>query len=250
MQLLSPAESLYLISPFTSPSGELIKLCLQDLCFHGVLAVEERWMQLHPSDPHQRLRLLFHQGENFNKHTPTRAEAFLLVPFKKYPTLQFFQLRNYVAATLKKKLNRFKANYLYADISKKGYCYWHYFLTAKGQGYSRHMNAALDEIEENVDTLIASTPDVLIKKLEALRGNIFLLDKETQQKLKALEYTALSLSQVNFTSSLVSAFSTYGSYLGSGIYSFGGSGASSGGAGDFGGFGGGDFGGAGAGGEW
>ncbi len=248
--MLSPAESLYLIQPVTSPSSELIKLCLQYLCFRNVLTVEERWVLLHSNDPRERLRMFFHQGEHFKTYLPSRAEAFLLEPFKNYPTLEFFQLRNYVGTKLKKKVTRFKSDYLYPDLHTKGCCDWHYFLTAKGRNYRKYLNAALDEIENNIDKHISAAPDELVGRLEALEGNIFLLESETQKKLQALEYYVQNLSNINFTAAMVTSFSTYGSSLGTASYSFGSAGGGYGSVGDFGGFGGGSFGGGGAGGDW
>ena len=249
MTPLKPTEYKYLISPFWSDGGEMIKSTLQELCLRGVLGLEERWIYIDSRETHKRKRLYLVKGKNFTSYqTDSTAEQFLLTSFNRYEELSFAQVRNFITFHFKQDTDKFKDLYVYPDLKSRGLCSGTFFPTPFGRKEKLILKLRLANINTNIDALIQSH-NALKSELDGIGLNIILLNKDVIDKLQEIDTKITDLELLKFfgdNSSFdgLTSFSALGSFGSIGSFDF--ADASVG----FDGFGGGDFGGGGASGDW
>jgi uncharacterized membrane protein YgcG len=248
MTTIGPHAYVYLRHPFLSSGETMLYHTILHLCFTGALKLQYWRVAAHPRNPHMVLRL-------FMSRAPvpgplSAAETFALDLFPTDQAISLAQLRTGMNKEIE-DFEKFKFDPMRKDLRSAGLLWSTYFRTEAGRLACREVNAVVETLQTDIDTLLENDTERLSRYLDALRSNVVLLDEDTRYKLKRHvgkdpDVTAIFSILTYLESGGVFANpSSLGLSIGG---SFGGGGG--GGGGGFGGFGGGGFGGGGAGGSW
>lgn len=242
---ISPAEYQYLKDPFFSLGDDMLKYTLQDLCLRKIVKVERKWILLNKRDKRKRLRFFFSQGVEFSNYkTINSAEEFILKPFQKNEVLRFYMLRNYIVKEFEEELQRFKKEYVYPDLKRKGLCRMRFFPTLRGRKLRNEVSKKIKNLDLSVKWIEADSPK-LSEELQNLGSNILFLSDQVHEKIKIISNDIWKIKDIEFLGMGAYRISNLGYGLTAGSFSIGGFSG-----GGFSGFSGGSFGGGGAGGSW
>src|SRR6218665_890186 len=221
----------------------MLKYALLGLDMEGYIEIFYKKIYINKNARYKRSRMFIRLGSN---HRPdnayTSAEAFLVSKINK-PELRLYEFRNAIAIGLDKEVNSFKREYVYNDVSAKGFVLLNWLLSRKGRSRIRTCKRLIGELDTKIDPLLRNESQ-LHQKLSELGSNIIFLEDTTLKKLGKKTH---DLEELNHYFEPAGSGGGYG-YISYGGFS-GGYGGSSGGGG-FGGFGGGASGGGGSGGSW
>jgi uncharacterized membrane protein YgcG len=241
---IRPQELYYLCRPALADPVEMLKFTFQSMCVDGTIDFFYKYIYINSHQTYKRKRPFLRLGNKYDQtKTYTAAEKLILSKFNK-PELRLHEMRHSLMKTFDDEIMNFKRDYVYKDVSDKGYCVTRWFLTSKGRKEKRHFTGIIKDLEDNID-LYLTKENLVREKLEALNTHIILLDDEVLEKLKANVHSMSEMSTIfdNFEFEYsVSSISYGGGFSGGFGGGYGGGG--------FGGYGGGSFGGAGSGGSW
>lgn len=225
----------------------MLKLTLQDLCFRGILKIEQRAIVIDSHHPQKRLRLFFSHGESFPGYkTNSEAQNFFLQLFTSGKEIRLVSIRWHVRKSADE--NSFD-KLVYHDLKGKGLCWLWLFPTRKARRLKDTIKHQVQHLEENFDTLYTTDKEGFVKCVEQLGPHILLLHEDYLKKLEGKTEALRKIGFLNQAGQFFNSevFNSMGAFSAVGV---GGVSMSFGGGGGFGGFGGGSFGGGGASGSW
>ena len=180
---LKPQECYYLNRPVLSDPVEMLKYALLGLDMEGHIEIFYKKIYINQNARYKRSRMFVRLGPHHQAMYPyTSAEAFLVSKINK-PELRLYEFRNAIAGGLDKKVDDFKSQHVYDDVSAKGFVLLSWLLSSKGRSRLKACKRLIRDLDKDIDLLLQNNAE-LNKKLEALGSNIIFLEDVTLKKLR------------------------------------------------------------------
>lgn len=199
---LKPAGTKLILEPKTE-LVELLKLTLFDLTLKQVLIIKKSLKRSHSRDPHLREYVIVETGKNYSKYKPSNFEKYFT---ERIDENSYFHLKIYLRAIFKEIRSEYRykkeivSNLKINDLFNDDLFSSVFSLlktNSKGNELKKDITEYLNQIDENIGSVIEIEPDKALELILFLQGNIFLLKNLKFELLENLKLISTARSNNN-----------------------------------------------------
>ena len=181
---LKPAETLLITKGSNAEFKDLMKYSLMDLVLKQVLSINETTTTYKSGRRYKEQRIKYvTKGRNFEKYEPSPFEQIYLSPFIKSPEIKaifskLIKVAYDAVSTEKKYRNSIISSHPYPSAFKRNFIhqiFGGFNLSTDGHRLRSTLINQLDEIDQNIGSLLQNNQKEALALLSKIGGNIFLL---------------------------------------------------------------------------